>query len=295
VSSVAAQLIEEEGLKMDLRASLPITRRQALAAGACGLLAGTMPVAFHFGASAPAGSRAEGFHFLVVNDLHVMAEGCGVWLGRVARCLQQAPEPIDFCLVLGDLAHDGTPDQLRLACRALANFGMPVYTVIGNHDHNHPSGRKTYEELFPDRINYHFKHKGWQFVGLDSTLGPLWERTFPIQPHTMRWLKTTLPKLAPQKPTVLFTHFPLGPDVPGQSTNAGEVLALFERHRLTNALSGHLHRLTWRRVGRVSFTTNHCFSFREPNHDGFKEKAYFLCTANPDGTVRRRRVQLKPA
>jgi 3',5'-cyclic AMP phosphodiesterase CpdA len=275
--------------------SLRISRRQALGAGACGLLAASVPGALCWKAFANSSiDRPEEFRFVVVNDLHVMGESCGAWLKQMGGQLR-ASDPIDFCLVLGDLAHDGTPEQLLHARRALDGFGMPVYTVIGNHDHNHPNGRRTYEKLFPHRINYHFEHKGWQFVGLDSTLGPLWERPFPVQPHTMVWLQATLPQLDRSKPTALFTHFPLGPDVWGQSTNADEVLNLFRGHNLTNAFSGHAHRRTWRRLGGVTLTTNHCFSFREPNHDGIEEKAYFRCRATAHGTIDQQLVAVRPA
>jgi 3',5'-cyclic AMP phosphodiesterase CpdA len=275
---------------------LHISRRQAFAVGARTILASSLPGALCLGGLAKGAPwRAEQFRFLVVNDLHVMGPSCAAWLGHMARHLRAQLDDVDFCLALGDLAHDGTPEQLLLARRALDGFGMPVYTVIGNHDHMHPNGRKTYEQLFPRRINYHFDHKGWQFVGLDSTLGPMWERPFPVQPHSMHWLETTLPQLDRSKPTVLFTHFPLGPGVSCQSTNAREVLGLFSGHNLTNAFSGHVHRRTQRRLEGVLLTTNHCFSFREPNHDGIEEKAYLVCRANADGTIDQHLVEVMPA
>jgi 3',5'-cyclic AMP phosphodiesterase CpdA len=282
---------------MNNRSAMRLTRRQALTWGACGLIAGALPVAAYLGdgARALAGVRREEFTFAVINDLHVMTERCGDWLRETFREVRSQPESIDFCLALGDLAHDGTPDQLRVAHDALATLEVPVYTVLGNHDHVHPAGRRTYEDLFPQRVNYHFEHKGWQFVGLDSTDGARWEEPFPIRTPTMRWLEQTLPNLDRQKPTVLFTHFPLGPDVWDQSTNAQIVLDRFRGHNLRSAFSGHSHRLTWRELGRVTLSTNRCCSFREPNHDGIKEKAYFLCRANADGSVSRRYMEVVPA
>jgi 3',5'-cyclic AMP phosphodiesterase CpdA len=274
-----------------------LTRRQALALGACGLIAGVVPAAAYLGGAtnALAGGRREEFSFAVVNDLHVMTERCGDWLREVFRQIKEQPEPVDFCLALGDLAHDGTPDQLRVARDALATLETPVYTVLGNHDHNHPAGRRTYEDLFPGCVNYHFEHKGWQFVGLDSTDGNRWEKPFPVRAPTMRWLDNALNELDRQKPTVLFTHFPLGPDVWDQSTNAQVVLDQFRGHNLRSAFCGHSHKLTWRELGRVTLSTNRCCSYREPNHDGVQGKAYFLCRANADGRVSRRFVEVLPA
>jgi 3',5'-cyclic AMP phosphodiesterase CpdA len=286
----------ERGFRVNGHPKMKLTRRQALTLGACGLLAGAFPLgSYLWGRDRGQASGREEFSFAVANDLHVMGEDCGAWLERVFRHMRARAEPIDFCLVVGDLAHDGTPDQLRVARAAFDRAGIPVYPVIGNHDHNHPAGRRTYEELFPDRINYSFEHKGWQFVGLDSTDGPRWEDAFPIRDHTLQWLNTNLPRLDRQKPTVLFTHFPLGPDIWGQATNALEVLGRFRGHDLRSAFTGHAHRITWREVGGVTITTNRCCSFREPNHDGVRDKAYFVCRANADGTVSRRFVAGLPA
>jgi 3',5'-cyclic AMP phosphodiesterase CpdA len=282
---------------MNERSAKRLTRRQALALGACGLLAGAAPVAAYVGSGAGwfAGNRREEFSFAVINDLHVMSERCGDWLRKSFRQIRTQRESIDFCLALGDLAHNGAPDQHRVAHEALATLGVPVYTVLGNHDHNHPHGRRTYEDLFPDRVNYHFEHKGWQFVGLDSTDGDRWQDAFPVQPPTMRWLEKALRDLDQQKPMVLFTHFPLGPDEWQRSTNAQVVLDRFRSHNLRSAFSGHSHRLTWREVGRVTFSTNRCCSYQEANHDGVKEKAFFLCRAHADGSVSRRYMAVGPA
>ena len=41
---------------------------------------------------------------------------------------------------------------------------------------------------------------------------------------------------------------------------------------------------TERQVGKVILTTNRCCSYAIPNHDGSKQKGYFLCRAK-DGEV----------
>jgi 3',5'-cyclic AMP phosphodiesterase CpdA len=268
------------------------SRRQALIGGACGLVAGAIPVALHFaGRTAVAGS----FHFAVVNDVHIIDHACADWLAGVFRQMQAGGTPVDFCLVLGDIAHNGTPDQLALARGAFNSLGAPVYPVIGNHDQNHSAGRDAYAELFPDRFNYHFEHKGWQFVGLDSTDGSRWEQPFPVGPETMQWVSSALPELDRGKPTVLFTHFPLGSDVWGRPTNAAELLGHFRGHSLSMVFSGHFHGHTSRWFEQIELATNHCCSLREPNHDSFPDKAYFLCRARPDGSVATRRVTVPPA
>jgi 3',5'-cyclic AMP phosphodiesterase CpdA len=271
---------------------LRVTRRQALASGGYGLLAGALHRALQWDGLAAGGP--EPFHFVVVSDLHIVDDVCAAWLAGLFRRMGAEALPIDFCLALGDLTHDGTPDQLAQARDAFARLGVPVYPVIGNHDQNHPAGRRAYEDLFPGRINYHFEHKGWQFMGLDSTDGSRWEEPFPVGPHTLRWLDTAVPQLDRKKPTALFTHFPLGPEVWGRPTNAPELIGRFAGHNLSFAFSGHSHRLTWRWLGKLTLTTNHCCSFREPNHDGVRQKAYFLCCANVDGSITTTYVGVQP-
>jgi hypothetical protein len=144
--------------------------------------------------------------------------------------------------------------------------------------------------LFPLGNNHHFEHRGWQFLGVDSTEGRQFRTT--VRAETLQWLDQTLPKLDKKKPTVLFTHFPLGPWVIYRATNADQVLARFKDVNLQAVFNGHLHLSTERRVGAVTLTTNRCCSFSRQNHDGSREKGYFLCQAR-DGKVTREFVEHK--
>src|SRR5262249_17117918 len=104
----------------------------------------------------------------------------------------------------------------------------------------------------------------------------------------------TLSRLDKHKPTVVFTHLPLGPWVIYRLTNADDVLARFKEFNLQAVFNGHFHALTERQVGPTVLTTNPCCSFSRENHSGPKEKGYFLCHAR-DGKVERTFVQVKPA
>jgi hypothetical protein len=52
--------------------------------------------------------------------------------------------------------------------------------------------------------------------------------------------------------------------------------------------------LTQRTFGKTTLTTNRCCSFRRANHDGTKEKGFFLCRAK-DGKIERKFVEVKVA
>lgn len=231
------------------------------------------------------------FHFLVVNDTHYQDARCGKWLQQVFRQMKAHKEKIDFCLLAGDLVEHGKAEELSSVRDLLKEFGLTTYVVPGNHDYRTQDDRKPYEEFFPEQINYRFEHQGWQFLGLDTTEGLRFQKT-KVQPATLRWLDDTLPKLDKKRPTVVFTHFPLGPLTPSRPLNAEDVLARFKEFNLQAVFSGHFHSFTERQVGASTLTTNRCCSFSRGNHDGTKEKSYFLCRAK-DGKVQRTSVEAK--
>lgn len=231
---------------------------------------------------------ASAFHFVVVNDFHYLNEKCAPWFQRVIRQMKQ--EKIDFCLLAGDLAEDGKPEQLAAVRDLLQGLGKPTYVVVGNHDYLAPDDRKEYEACFPERNNYHVEHNGWQFLGLDTTEGRRFRGT-SVPAYTLSWLDETLPKLDKKRPMIVFTHFPLGPLVITRPQNAEQLLARFKEYNLQAVFSGHYHAFTERQLGKVILTTNRCCSFTRKNHDGSKEKGYFLCHAK-DGMVQRSFVEV---
>jgi len=245
------------------------TRRQVLRGSAGAVLAG----GFWPGALRAADAASGEFRFVAINDLHCEDEACGTWLAsKVAKQIQAGKEPIDFCLVLGDLVEKGTVREFGFVRDALKAIGLPIHVVPGNHDYAAATGdRKTYDELFPKSLNYHFEHKGWQFVAIDSTQGTQYNNT-SVQPATLTWLDTQAPKLDKSKPTVLFTHFPLGTQVRYRPRNAEEVLKRFVDHNLKLAVSGHFHGRTERQVGSTQITTSPCCALKRKNHDGTAEK-----------------------
>jgi predicted MPP superfamily phosphohydrolase len=273
-----------------MRAKKMLTRRELLRWSAGSLLAAGLW---------PGRLRSEGaadssdFCFIAVNDMHYLDQRCGPWLEGAVRQMKAHPEKIEFCLLAGDLAENGRAEQLAPVRDLLKGLQKPTYVVVGNHDYLTQDDRNPYEELFPERINYHFEHRGWRFMGLDSSEGQKAKAT-SVQTATLQWLDETLPKLDKKQPTVLFTHFPMGPLVPARPKNAEEVLARFKEYNLQAVYCGHFHGFTERQRGKTVFTTNRCCSFSRQNHDGTKEKGYFLCHVK-DGTIQRRFVEVKPA
>jgi 3',5'-cyclic AMP phosphodiesterase CpdA len=263
------------------------TRRELMGMSAGALLAaGVWPGALRADGEAEAGD----FHFLVLNDAHWVDRDDGGWFDGLARQIRGHEEKPELVLLAGDLADDGQPDQVGAMRDFCKELRVPVYVVPGNHDYRGRGDRmavdrKAYDQLFPNRLNYRFDHRGWQFVALDSTEGALYKETL-VQPDTLNWLNQAVPNLDKKRPLIVFTHFPLGPGVRYRPGNADNVLNQFRQHNLKAVFCGHVHAETERKVGAVVLTTNRCCSHAIPNHDGSKQKGYYLCRAK-DGEVTR--------
>jgi 3',5'-cyclic AMP phosphodiesterase CpdA len=248
-------------------------RRELLKAGVSTLLAaGVWPGVLAAGTGKP----GESLSFVVVNDTHYLDERCGPWLEKAIRQMKERHEQLDFCLMLGDLGEHGRAAQIDPLLQIFKGLGRSVYYVIGNHDYETQTDRTPFESLVTRRLNYTFEYGVWQFVGLDTSSGQA-ARDTSIEKPTLQWLDTELPKLDKKKPLVIFTHFPLGPLVPGRPKNGKEVLERFKEFNLQACFSGHFHAFTERHVQGAALTTNRCFSHSRANHDGDKKKGYFLC------------------
>ncbi|HEX8913672.1 MAG TPA: metallophosphoesterase [Humisphaera sp.] len=276
------------------------SRRDVMKLGAAAALsAGLWP-----GALRAADAAAGDFRFLCVNDLHCMDDESAKWLesrviGPMKDAAKAAKDPVDFCLVVGDLAEGGTAKEIATVRDLFGGLGVPVHVVPGNHDYvadkaggGAADSRAAYDDLFPGKLNYAFEHKGWQFVGLDSTQGAAYQKT-RVGDATLRWLDDRVPKLDKARPTVLFTHFPMGEKVTYRPANADDVLARFADHNLRAVLNGHFHGHTARQAKAAAITTSPCCALKRQNHDKTPAKGYHVCHAKADGTLTREFVEVR--
>jgi len=277
-------------MRQSSRGSDLVSRRAALSrlGGELGALLalGAWPGTLRADNQAPRGR----FRFIVVNDTHHMSPACGEYLAGAIR-LMKRQEP-DFCLHCGDLTEKGQPENTEAVHNLFRELRAPMYPVIGNHDYLTQTDRTAYERWFPRRLNYAFRHRGWQFIGLDTSDGLRYEKT-SVQPDTLRWLDEQLPGLNSRRPTVVFTHFPLGADVNYRPRNAEAVLYRFRDFNLQAVFCGHFHGLTERVSGQAILTTNRCCALKRDNHDGTKAKGFFVCEA-AGGQLNRRFVEYQP-
>ena len=110
------------------------------------------------------------FRFIVINDIHCRDERCHPWFRKIVASM--ASHQPEFCLINGDLCENGLPDQLSAVKEIFGSLGVPLYATVGNHDYLTDTNHAPFDQIFPNSLNYHFQHAGWQFIGLDSTRGP---------------------------------------------------------------------------------------------------------------------------
>src|SRR5258706_5321911 len=102
-----------------------LSRRQLLRVGGSALLAS----AIWPGALAADDSTGEDFGFLVVNDLHFFDKNCVPFFEKVIASMAATKEPMDFCIIVGDLSESGTAEQISTVRDLFKGLKMPLYTV----------------------------------------------------------------------------------------------------------------------------------------------------------------------
>jgi 3',5'-cyclic AMP phosphodiesterase CpdA len=264
-----------------------LSRRHLLKLSATALLAQNLWPGSLFAADV----KAEDFQFICVNDFHFFDDKCRPWFNKVVAQMKSTPGTTDLLLNVGDLADGGTAAQFAAVEDVLKPLSLPTYVTIGNHDYPKDDDRKAYEQFHPNTLNYHFNHRGWQFLGIDSTNGTKANST--IVAESLQYMDDTLPKLDKNSPLIFFTHFPLGDKVTNRAKNADAVLNRLKEYNLRAVFNGHFHSLTQRKFANSIVTTDRCCSFKRGNHDGSKEKGYFVCQAK-DGVITREFVEVKP-
>jgi Icc-related predicted phosphoesterase len=78
-----------------------------------------------------AADRAGRVRIAAVGDLHVTVDRAGRFRPALRRVHAQA----DVLLLAGDLTQRGTLAEARCVAEEVADLGLPVFAVLGNHDH----------------------------------------------------------------------------------------------------------------------------------------------------------------
>ena len=202
------------------------------------------------------------FLLVQLSDPHIgatWADGDSVaGLRAAVESVRRLPDVLDAVLMSGDLADNAADGEYELVRELLAQLGVPVYVLPGNHD-----DRETLRRHFNlpgavgTPVQYAVNLGPLRLVVLDSTRPG--EDRGELDTGRLRWLDTELAR-APDRLTVLALHHPpvstgiaawdeLG--LPAADRRAlGDVL---ERHpQVRRIVAGHVHRtMTAELAGRA--------------------------------------------
>jgi hypothetical protein len=162
-----------------------------------------------------------------------------------------------------------------------------LYAAIGNRDYTTETDRISYEQTFKIR-QLHRRTRRLAANRNRLTEGDAWLDTRSSE--TMAWLGEPARSTGASRDCL---YFPLGADVQMRPLNADDVLARFFEFNLGAVFCGHFHGYTERRLGDALITTDRCCARVRANHDGSKEKGWFVCRATASGQVTREFIEFK--
>ena len=233
-----------------------------------------------FGSSLSEKGDNTPLEFAAISDLHHENEECDAWFRKLFADI--AASKAEFALVLGDIANSGKRYSFQKIKDLAAEYEVPIFTTPGNHDCDLTNTTEVYEEYFPNRLNYSFTRKGWQFIVMDSSDGTKWEKV-NIKDSTLLWLDDEMELLDPSLPTVVMTHFPVFHEAPYTLLNGEEIVKRLQHFNLQLTLSGHYHGKTEYHEDETTLYTQICVSRYSHNHDGTAYKGYHHYKCYPDG------------
>jgi hypothetical protein len=261
-------------MQVNAGAAMQFSRRQMMKMTAGGLLAaGLWPRQ-----SRAADPATKPLKFIQVNDFHYFDENCDPFFEGLVKEFNQV-EGAAFVLVVGDLVDGGTLVQCHAMRDILAKLKIPYFVTCGNHDPISQTDRGPWEAVFGTKLNVYMENNGWQFIGMDTSDGTK-ASGFDCHKETLDFAASLPEKLDKDKPTFVYTHFPLGPGVTNRLRNADALLEPFKQLNVKGIFTGHYHAFTEKKVLTDALaTTDVCCSFKRANHDNTFEKGFFVVDA----------------
>jgi len=221
--------------------------------------------------------KVSPFNFAIISDSHLYSGPDHKFDRSLEDAVMQVngmPNQPDFVLYAGDIAQNGTEDQLVKGKNILSKLKMPMRVIPGEHDWYLDMGA-AWRGLY-GKDTWSFDHKGVHFIGLNSILvKDFWtaaglspkERMgvmemlespiagpWGIQAEQMAWLKKDVQNLAPDTPVVVFTHSPLWDYYPRwnfQTSDAPEIRQILSKFVNVMSFHGHVHQTVYNRIGNM--------------------------------------------
>lgn len=144
--------------------------------------------------------------WLHIGDLHVTNDA-GQNLHDLRRIVALAntlsPGLLDFAVLPGDNADDGTEEQFRLVRKAVAPLRLPLHVLPGDHDFKPNSLDAFYRVLGARRLPYAVTVKGRRCLFLDVVSSGQGGPDFRLDPAQLDWVER---ELMAAEAAVVFMH-----------------------------------------------------------------------------------------
>lgn len=200
-------------------------------------------------------AQERGFNLVVVGDTQPQTEAQiaeleGVLLPQIRAIVEEyrATGYPTAVILTGDVVWD-TMEFLPRVKTMFEGLGVPLYAVIGNHDHpadvvdNERLAKKNYEAVFGDRY-YTFTMADTRFFALDNIRYTDHDNyTIGVDRKQLRWLKREMRKVGAEERVAVLMHAPaVNYRSGGEMLDYAEDIVDIVGDRELHFITGHRHR-----------------------------------------------------
>ncbi|HLJ77116.1 MAG TPA: metallophosphoesterase [Acidobacteriaceae bacterium] len=240
-------------------------------------MVGGVPTSKLFAATSAGPDRAgehAGFSFVQISDSHIgfnkaANQDVTGTLKLAIDKINGLPATPDLLLHTGDITQSSKPGEFDIAIEIVrgARAGSTFY-VPGEHDTAIDDGAQYHERFGKGTMGrgwYSFTHKGVHFVGLNNVVQI--DAMGKLGQDQLAWLKDDLAAHTSSTPIVVFAHIPLWmvyPDWGWGTEDGAQALGYLKRFGSVTVLNGHIHQVTQKIEGGLTFHTAASTAFPQP-------------------------------
>jgi 3',5'-cyclic AMP phosphodiesterase CpdA len=237
-------------------------------------VAGGVPTSL--GLMGEAMAETTGMTFLQISDSHVGFDkpanpnALGTLEEAIAKVKALKAKP-SFMIHTGDITHLSKEKEFDDAQHVIAQAGLDVHYVPGEHDIIDAEPGASYKQRFGQKAKgsgyYSFDQNGVHFVGLVNVANLKGGGLGSLGVDQLAWLDDDLKAKSASTPIVVFAHIPLWTvyEKWGWGTDDGaQVLGLLKRFGSVTVLNGHIHQIVQKVEGNVTFHTARSTAFPQP-------------------------------
>jgi Icc protein len=207
--------------------------------------------------------------WLHIGDLHITEAGEQNYrdLKRIVALMRGLPHgSLDFALLPGDNADDGTPEQFRLVRDAIADLPVPLHILPGGHDFKPRNLDAFHDVLGAERLPKAEIVRGHRCLFLDVVSAGAGGPDFRLDDGQLDWIEDQLQQArAAAQDAVIFMHtYPAD-----LRAGAERLVALLAQPHVVCVDMGHTHYNEIANDGRTIFTATRSTGQIEEGPPGF--------------------------